>query len=146
MSGQVIRGGVHGPGASFPPGTVFIGATFLATSYFGEGSIFIDCTWKKCCPKRYRNPQSVVGSGAVVKNGRLERVRFEGQATFENPTIGWSVSLGPDASVDTGGQTHGASVSYSNNRGGSVQHQGQVEVFDPCKIDPCDPNQQYPQE
>lgn len=146
MSGQVIEGGVHGPGASFPAGTVFIGATFLATSTFGDGSIFIDCTWKKCCPKSYSNPPSQVGKGAVVTNGNLEKVHFDEGGVFESPTIGMDVNLGSAAAVDTGGKVLGitAGATHNTNKPGMVNTDDGAQTFDPCKIDPCDPNQQYP--
>ena len=45
-SGQQFIGGTYGPGFSFPPGSYIEGATIIAPSVVGEGSILVGVTFQ----------------------------------------------------------------------------------------------------
>lgn len=146
MTGMVVNGGMVGPWTSFPEGTVFIDVTFRAPVYIGEGSIFINPTFERCCPREYDNPNSEVGEGAVVEGGYLEWVDFDGNAAFKGSSFGPRFSGGGGSTFDRSGQAGGntGGAAYEGNTGGMVNQTGAQAPFDPCAADPCDPNQTNP--
>ena len=71
---QFVTGGTFGPGMTFKDDIYFENCTFLAQCKFGERCFFINCKFQKCCPKHYRNPNSVMKEGCFLKGCTLEYV------------------------------------------------------------------------
>lgn len=71
---QFITGGTFGPGMTFKDDIYFESCTFLAQCKFGERCFFINCKFQKCCPKHYRNQNSVMKEGCFLKGCTLEYV------------------------------------------------------------------------
>lgn len=80
-SGQQFIGGTYS-GFTFPPGSYIEGATIIAPSVIGEGSILVNVTFqclracgtfgKQCCPVR-----SSTGGGVTMQGGTAEYVDFD---------------------------------------------------------------------
>lgn len=84
---QVHKGGTFGPGASFPEYCYFEGCTFYAQCTFAPGSIFKNCTFLKCCPKHYRNPNSIVKQ-AKMDGCYLEYITVDSESLVTNCSKG----------------------------------------------------------
>lgn len=84
---QVHKGGTFGPGASFPEYCYFDGCTFYAQCTFGPGSMFKNCTFLKCCPKYYTNPNSTVKQ-SILENCFLEYITVDSESLVANCSKG----------------------------------------------------------
>lgn len=87
-SGQQFIGGTYGPGFSFPPGSYIEGATIIAPSVVGEGSILVasvfECnrnTFGKCNTVR-----STVGAGTTMDGGTAYFVDFDSTGIWSGVT------------------------------------------------------------
>lgn len=80
---QIIENTTIGPGAVFPENCYFKNVTILAQCKFGKGCIFENCTFQKCCPKPYSNPNSEV-TESIIKNSYLEYVTVDERSLLDN--------------------------------------------------------------
>ena len=86
LSSQQFIGGTY-VGATFPPGSYIEGATIIAPSTIGDGSVLVNVTFeclrqcgtfgKQCCPTR-----SQVGRGVIMTGGTAEYVDFDSTSTW----------------------------------------------------------------
>ena len=91
---QFITGGTFGPGMTFKDDIYFENCTFLAQCKFGERCFFINCKFQKCCPKHYRNPNSVMKEGCFLKGCTLEYVTVpKGCVLYECKNTGNRVQI-----------------------------------------------------
>ena len=89
-SGQQFIGGTYN-GFTFPPGSYIEGATIIAPSVIGEGSILVNVTFqclracgpfgKRCCPTR-----STTGGGVIMQGGVAEYVDFDSTDIWDSVT------------------------------------------------------------
>lgn len=100
---QVYKGGTFGPGQTFPEFCEFENCTFLAQCKFGVGCHFINCKFKKCCPKHYTNPWSIVKE-SILENCSLEYVVVDAKSLLKSPKI---IQASVAGRIDPGGVSRG---------------------------------------
>lgn len=136
------NGGTFGPGMTFPDNVLFENCVFLAQCSFGERCLFVNCQFKKCCPKPYSNPNSLVKQGSRLFNCSLEYVTIEkGSFLHECTNSGNRVKIqgvvNPPSKTETRGNTAAISsqtCAKCGNRINSLEAKKDNEFRDPCKV------------
>lgn len=82
---QYHKGKTFNSGIVFPDHCAFENCVFYAQTKFGEGCMFINCTFLKCCPKYYTQPNSEIKSSVMV-GCSLEYVTIDEKTLVENCT------------------------------------------------------------
>lgn len=82
---QYHKGTTFSSGMSFPDLCTFENCIFYAQTTFGEGCMFVNCTFLKCCPKYYTQPNSIVKKSIMV-GCSLEYVTIDKETLVEDCT------------------------------------------------------------
>lgn len=85
---KIFKGQTFPPNTVFPEHCYFEGCTFQASCKIAAGSVVKGCTFVKCCPKPYSNPNSEVKDSIVV-DSTLEYVTIDkGTLSVNNKNTG----------------------------------------------------------
>lgn len=134
---QYRKGTTFSSGMSFPDHVAFENCTFYAKTTFGEGCMFVNCTFLKCCPKYYTQPNSVVKKSIMV-GCSLEYITIDKETLVDNCTEKERVI---NQGYSRAGITHGTGQSSDRMENcclGVTLSPTDVGTFPPCNVNPCD--------
>ena len=131
--GVYSNGATYGPGASFGDGCVFINCTFYRKCTFGTGCHFINCTfmWTK------HQPNSVVGPAAHFINCTLQYVIVNTNSIISTSSFGPKYTPIGDITVDGEAVARGGGVEVKSDYVKGAQVSADKSSTDWCKW-PCE--------